>query len=135
MTINTQALEQQIEELVRAHVAACQAAAAGAVVRAFAEVEKRPPQRAPARASAGEGTARRRGPEELASLGARFYEVLTAMPGETMARLAAKVGATPRDLQRPVARLKREGKVRSVGQRHHTRYFPLAADDSAVAPG
>ncbi len=41
-----------------------------------------------------------------------------------MAVLAPAVGATPRELHRPMATLKRDGRVRSVGQRHQTRYYP-----------
>jgi hypothetical protein len=77
----------------------------------------------------------RRAPEELAALGERFYSAVCATPGETMTFLAAQLGTTPRRLQRPVAHLKRAGRVRSVGERSHTRYFPLVGDangDKAV---
>lgn len=43
-----------------------------------------------------------------------------------MVVLAADVGSSPRQLSRPMTQLKRLGRVRSVGQRHVTRYFPLA---------
>jgi hypothetical protein len=42
-----------------------------------------------------------------------------------MTTLAPQVGAPPRALHRAVARLKRVGRVRTVGQRQHTRYFPM----------
>lgn len=74
----------------------------------------------------------RRTPAQVAELGERFYEVLCAHPGETMAVLAAKIGSTPRELQRPVTLLKRAGRVRSVGQRQATRYFPMVGGAEAA---
>ena len=43
-----------------------------------------------------------------------------------MAVLAAEIGSSPRELNRPVTQLRSAGQVRSVGQRHLTRYFPMA---------
>jgi hypothetical protein len=40
--------------------------------------------------------------------------------------LGAAVGASARKLYRPMRQLKRAGRVRSVGTRHATRYFPVA---------
>jgi ribosomal protein L36 len=48
------------------------------------------------------------------------------MPGETMTVLGPQVGASARELHRPMQLLKRAGRVRSVGTRHSTRYFPMA---------
>ncbi len=63
----------------------------------------------------------------MASLSKRLYEAVCASPGVAMTVLAAHIGATPRALNRPALILKRAGRVRSVGQRHATRYFPMAA--------
>ena len=72
--------------------------------------------------------------EQVAELGERFYEVLCAHPGESMTTLAAKVGGTsPDELRHPVALLKRAGRVRSIGQRQATRYFPMVGDAKAKA--
>ena len=59
------------------------------------------------------------------ALAERFHELLCERPGETMAVLAAELELTPRELHRPVARLKRAKLVRTVGERNHTRYFPM----------
>ena len=75
----------------------------------------------------------RRAPEELAALGARFYAVLCRQPGETMAVLAPQVGVASQVLQVAVARLRRTKQVRTVGQRQHTRYFPMAATTTPTA--
>ena len=74
----------------------------------------------------------RRAAEELVALGERFYAVLCRNPGEKMTTLAPQVGASPRTLQVAVARLKRARRVRSVGQRQHTRYFPMASVAAAA---
>jgi hypothetical protein len=55
----------------------------------------------------------------------RLYRAVCAHPGETMAVLAQAVGATARELNRPATLLRRDGRVRSVGQRSSTRYFPM----------
>jgi len=47
-----------------------------------------------------------------------------ARPGESMTTLAEEMGMPMSALQRPMAKLRTEGRVRSVGQRHLTRYFP-----------
>ena len=131
MTMNNE-LVHAIEQLVRMHVEAMRAAAATAVERAFT-----PPARTGR--SSGMGAARpevmstkkaiapRRAAAELAVLGERFYAVLCRQPGETMTTLAAQAAASPQALQVAVARLKRAGRVRTVGQRQHTRYFPLTS--------
>jgi hypothetical protein len=63
----------------------------------------------------------------MAELSERLYAAIRANPGALMTVLAAHVGgATPRELNRPALILKRAGRVRSVGQRAHTRYFPMA---------
>ena len=53
---------------------------------------------------------------------------VSAKPGETMSVLMADVGASARELNRPVALLKRAGRVRTVGSRNNTRYFPMVAE-------
>jgi hypothetical protein len=119
-------LEIQIEELVREHVAALRRAAASAVERAFVQASSR-------RSSGSRGTPKafeagsRRAPEEVAALGERLYAAISAHPGAAMSRLAAEVGATPRELNRPATLLRRAGRVRTVGQRQSTRYFPMSA--------
>jgi len=41
-----------------------------------------------------------------------------------MVELAEQIDADVRSLQRPMAKLRESGRVRSVGQRHLTRYHP-----------
>ena len=75
----------------------------------------------------------RRASAEVAALGERLYEAVCAQPGETMSVLAPELGKTPRELHRPMMVLRRAGRVRSVGQRHQTRYFPAVVRPSPSA--
>ena len=51
-------------------------------------------------------------------------EVVRANPGASMVTIAEKMGAKSTDLQWPMAKCKRAGRVRSVGERSLTRYYP-----------
>jgi hypothetical protein len=128
-------LAKQIEDLVRQHVDALQAVAAAAVARAFSAV---PAAMSPTRTNAPTKVVRtrkqapRRAPDELVALAERFYAVLCQRPGETMTTLAPQVGVAPRVLQVAVTRLRRDGRVRAIGKRQHTRYYPMATSSSAT---
>lgn len=138
MTTNLD-LAEQIEALVRQHVDALRTTATAAVARAFAAAQTCEPARASARARAPKAVRRRktaaprRASDELVALGERFYAALCRQPGETMAVLAPQVGEAPRVMQVAVARLRRTGRIRAVGQRHQTRYFPMTAPSAATA--
>ena len=125
-------LENEIEKLVREHVAACKAAAAAAVERGFGAATPRPKKAMKRKnAAAANAPIQRRTPQEVAALGERFYAAVCARPGETMRVLSAEVGATADVLHRPMTRLKKAGRLRSVGQRDQTRYFPMASGASS----
>jgi len=126
MTHLTETLSEQIEQLVREHIAATRRAANEAVERAFsaAPVSARAAAPRPARRT----SSRRRTPAAISALGERLYEAVCRQPGETMAVLAPELGETPRELHRPMMALKRAGRVRSVGQRQHTRYDPAVPE-------
>lgn len=131
MTNTNEDLGKRIEQLVTEHIAATRKVAQEAVERALAASGMAPRIAArPVRARAG-GSGKRRGAAELAELAERFYRAVCSKPGETMAVLGVDVGATPRELHRAVAGLKQAGRVRAVGQRAHTRYFPLANSSAA----
>lgn len=128
-------LAKQIEDLVRQHVAALRVTAAAAVARAFAAALPDEPGRARTPTKVARPRAKpspKRAPEELVALAERFYAVLCRQPGETMTTLAPKVGVAPRVLQVAVARLRRDGRVRAIGKRHQTRYYPMATSPSAT---
>jgi hypothetical protein len=124
-TTSIQQLESQIERLVREHMAACEVAAAAAVQRAFNSAQA--PRPKTTKRATSKTVDQRRSPEEVAELSERFYAAVCETPGESMRVIAAQIGATRRELERPVVLLKRAGRVRTAGQRQFTRYFPMAA--------
>ena len=129
-TTNPQDLCKRIEHLVEEYISATRVAAQAAVDRAFATATppsakpSRPTMPAPARSRRGA----RRAADEIGTLSERLYEAVCRMPGETMTVIGPTVGATARELNRPMLRLKQAGRVRSVGTRHATRYFPMARE-------
>jgi predicted Zn-dependent protease len=131
MTNTNEDLGKRIEQMIAEHIAATRRVAQEAVERgltASGAAPTVPAQRGRARARE---SGKRRATAEIAALGERFYHVVCSKPGETMTVLAAQVGASPRELQRAVAGLKEAGRVRAVGQRSQTRYFPLANSSAA----
>lgn len=128
-------LSKQIEDIIRQHVDTLRASAAAAVARAFAASS--PPTSArtsaqPRPARPRKKAAPRRVPEELVALGERFYAVVCQRPGETMTTLAPQVGVAPRVLQVAVARLRRDGRVRVIGKKQQTRYYPMVTSSSVA---
>jgi hypothetical protein len=121
-TKNIGQLQNDIEKLIGDYLAAQRAAATAAVERAFASARS-----ASAKPSAPRTRAwgRRRPPTEVAGLADRLFDAVRANPGETMSVIAPAVGESARALNRPMNNLKRAGRIRSAGQRHLTRYFPM----------
>ncbi|HSY21166.1 MAG TPA: hypothetical protein VK841_03580 [Polyangiaceae bacterium] len=115
-------LGEQIERLVREHIAASHKAAQEAMERAFSSAAKAPPRMM----ASGRRVGTKRPSGDIAALGDRLYRAVCAKPGETMAVLAPMAGASSRELHRPMTLLRRAGRVRAVGRRHMTRYFPMA---------
>lgn len=117
-------LGNEIERLVEKYIASVRGAAESAVQRAFARSSPsraRTVRRRPGPAKGG----KRRSVDEIAALGERFYEAVVARPGETMSVLSVEVGVMPRELSHSVTKLKSAGRIRSAGQKHMTRYFPM----------
>lgn len=126
-TKTTDQLQAKIEQLVREHLMEQRRAATAAVERAFASATGP----TAARSARSAPISRRRVATEMAGLAERLFEAVRRQPGETMTVLAAQVGETPRALNRPMYHLKRAGRVRSAGQRHFTRYFPMTSSRAA----
>ncbi len=132
-TTSNQALAERIERLVQEHITASRKSAQEALERAFASAAGARPAKAPRQVARTTGRCKRRPPSEVAALGERICEAVYAKPGETMTVLAAQLGASARELHRPMALLKRAGRVRSAGARHLTRYFPMVDEAAASA--
>jgi hypothetical protein len=118
-------LAQQIEQLVSDFIAAHKSAATAAVERAFARTTA-PASRARPSAVGPRKIAPKRPPDEMATLTERLYAAVAAHPGEPMTVLARAVGVEAGELRVSIAHLKHAGRVRAVGQRQYTRYFPMA---------
>lgn len=122
----TMELAGAIESLIGSYMATVREAAEQAVerglVRSAARQSKRPGKTACS--SAAPTSASRRTAEELAGACDALCEVVRAHPGASMVTLAERMGAEARTLRRPMATLRATGRVRSVGQRHLTRYYP-----------
>jgi len=129
MTTTTESLERKIESavarVVHEHLAACEAAEETAVRAAFRRASRTSSKPTRSKSKGSRSPSRRRSPEEIAALGERLYEAICRHPGETMAVIAPAVGASPRELRRSSTLLRRAGRVRTVGQRHGMRYFPM----------
>lgn len=130
-TTSIEELGRRIEQVVKEHLAASQAAVTAAVQRAFGA----PPPDVPAKRRPHKTmkTAGRRTPQQLAEMEDRLYHAVCADPGRGVLDLAAAMGVAPRELHRPMTALRREGRVRSAGQRNHTRYFPTVQGTRASA--
>ena len=126
-------LEERIEQLVREHIAAIGARAQAAVARGLGALavptsKDLAPQ---AKLSSRRAASRRRTAQEVADLAERLCTAVHAQPGETMRHLAPQVGATPSELSIAVERLRSQGRLRTVGHRQFTRYFPTAPAPAA----
>ena len=76
------------------------------------------------RSSAPESTSKRRTAAQLGQTCEQLCALVRARPGESIVMLAEEMGESAMSLQRPMAKLRAEGRVRSVGERHMMRYFP-----------
>jgi hypothetical protein len=132
-TTSNQALADRIERLVQEHIAASRKSAEEAVERAFASAAGARRVGAARQVANRSGGGKRRAAAEVAEVGERLYRAVCAKPGAGMTVLAAALGATARELHRPMTLLKRAGRVRSAGVRHLTRYFPTTNDATAAA--
>lgn len=102
-TVSNQELGQRIERLVQEQIAAIHRAAQAALERAFA-LRAQTPEKA-LRGTRAPRVVKRRAPGEVSALGERLYQQVCAKPGEAMAVLARELGASVRELHRPMALL------------------------------
>jgi hypothetical protein len=118
-------LTSEVEKVVARYLVELRRAVAEAVERALGSVPLRSSETQPAAPKRARGSSVRRSSAEIGQLGERLYELVRARPGGAMAEFAAELDVPVRGLQRPMSTLLRSGRVRSVGQRTQTRYFPL----------
>lgn len=122
---NTTNLATQIEDLVREHLARTQREVAVMLDRLFTPTASTSPKRAgPAAGRKRRASSTRRDAEVVSELAERLYKAVCSRPGERMSVFAEQLDVSVRDLHRPMTNLKRTGRLRSVGQRSQTRYYP-----------
>ncbi len=114
-------LSEQIEALVREHLAQVRTEATAALEQAFAT--STPPTKAKG-SSRKRAQGKRRDPAQVAELAERLHERIVAEPGESMTLHAQHLGANVRELHRPMSLLRQAGRLRTTGVRNRTRYYP-----------
>ena len=132
---NPQELAAAIEALVADYIAESRRTAQLALDRALlvAATHPTPTSKPPSKPSKPRGPYRkRRSSEEISALADRLCQLIHIRPGESKVTLAAELGVTVRDLERPTALLKREGRLRVLGQRHAARYYPALASSAVT---
>ena len=72
----------------------------------------------------GAAPSRRRSADEIVDLEEQLFAVVCARPGESMTAFSEELGHSVRSLQRPMSKLRAEGRVHCVGERNMARYFP-----------
>ncbi len=75
------------------------------------------------RRKTGRRLARRNG-DEINDIGEKILQVLRTSPGVSAAEVASKLGLDKAMLLAPMLQLRAQGKIRKVGERAATRYFP-----------
>ena len=121
--MKTTDLTEQIDKLVRDHLAKVHAEAAAAVEQAFASTSTRVTKSKSPRRMRTPGD--RRDPALVAELAEQLHAEVMATPGESMTVYAKQLDASVRELHRPMTALKRAGRLRTTGVRNNTRYFPM----------
>ena len=114
-------LVEQIDQLVRDHLAQVRAEATAALERAF-EGSRAPKKMASAPKRRASG--KRRSRSEVAELAERLYASVASEPGEVTTHYAGRLGSSVRELNLPMTMLRREGRLRTTGARNHMRYYP-----------
>jgi len=119
-------LADAIESLVASYMEEMRLAVQRAVERSLSRcaVARTPSKRVETRRVTPSASTKRRTQTELDEVCEGLCKQVRARPGESMTTLAEEMGMPMSALQRPMAKLRTEGRVRSVGQRHLTRYFP-----------
>lgn len=122
-------IEQRINEMVGDVLVLVRRAASDAIHHALSGLPAAEGSRGRARKSPVKQPAsksyNRRTTEELAMLRDRLYQQIDEKPGEGMAVYAEALGIAARELGVIARRLKKEGRVRTIGERDGTRYFPM----------
>jgi HEAT repeat protein len=118
-------LANAIESLVASYINEVRQAAEQALARALCHRSAvRRPRGNRDRPATPRSTAKRRTAAELEQACEQLCALVRARPGESIVTLAEEVGEPAAALQLPMAKLRADGRVRTVGERHLMRYYP-----------
>lgn len=120
-------LANAIESLVTSYIDEVRQAAQQAIERSLCRpvaVRRQLKASGSQRSPASESSIKRRTTAQLDQTCEKLCTLVRARPGESIVVLAEELGESALTLQRPMAKLRAEGRVRSVGERHMMRYFP-----------
>jgi len=123
-----QQLHQDLEAAVQKFLLAQRAQLNATLDRAFGTAARTlaGPRQSSGRKSNAPKLNKRRTADEFAALSERRYQVIVDNAGQGMVVLSQYMGVSPLHLQPAVARLRAAERIRTVGARQHTRYFPRA---------
>lgn len=122
-------LDQVIENAVEEILAATHARAAKALSRAFGGTTagvaaSRKPKAVTRPVGGGSSRRKARSPEVIARLTDSLLEQIQTQPGQRIGELAATLSSTRQELAVPLARLRRQAAVKTIGNSMHAQYFP-----------
>jgi hypothetical protein len=125
-------LAMAIESMIASYLDSVRDAAEQAVARALARQgqelgrgsSKAPVRRTNEPKSHSHSHSSRRTASALNDACQALSDLVRARPGSSMVELAEQLSSSVVELQLPMAKLRTEGRVRTVGQRHLMRYFP-----------
>ena len=121
-------IESAIQQIVEASHAAAQQALDRALGRGSA-----PRRRARPRPASGRRGYKKRSTQEVSALAEQFYSAVCERPGQTIGVLADALELPTAQLRASVSVLRRGGRVRTVGNKQHTRYFPVDPEGDVQA--
>jgi hypothetical protein len=119
-------LASAIESLVASYLDEVRDLAQEALQRSLSRkaVGRRPGKDKGQRSAAPGSETKRRTAAAIDATSEQLCALVRARPGESILTLAEEMGVPASALQRPMAKLRVESRVRTVGQRHLMRYFP-----------
>ena len=121
---NEEQLEQQIAKALSSYFEAGHRIARTALEHTLSGKPNVSSSRSMAKAPRERPRQRKRSRAVIDQLCESFWTAVSAHPGESMKFLAEHVGERPSELSVVVSRLKRTDRIRTVGSRQFTRYFP-----------
>jgi hypothetical protein len=127
-------LATAIESLVASYLDEVRQMAQQSLQRALCgqAVARRPSKDKDHRSQVPKPETKRRTAAELDATCEQLCALVRVRPGESIVTLAEEMGVPASTLQRPMAKLRGESRVRTAGERHLMRYFPAVTRTAAT---